>query len=60
MATLRSNTDKQLAALKSEMEATMLDMVNQIGDINSGMKALELGMHADFGGANGGNNGAWL
>jgi hypothetical protein len=28
MATLRSNTDKQLAALKSEMEATMLDMVN--------------------------------
>ena len=46
MATLRANTDKQLAALKSEMEATMLDMVNQIGDINSGMKALESGMHA--------------
>ena len=45
MAILRSNTEKQLAALKTEMEATMLDMVNQIGDINSSMKALEAGMH---------------
>jgi hypothetical protein len=45
MAALRANTDKQLALLKSEMEATMLDMVNQIGDINSGMKALESGLH---------------
>ena len=45
MAILRSNTEKQLAALKTEMEATMLDMVNQIGDIDSSMKALEAGMH---------------
>ena len=45
MAAMRANTDKQLALLKSEMETAMLDMVNQIGDINSGMKALESGMH---------------
>jgi len=45
MAAMRADTDKQLALLKSEMEQAMMDMVNQIGDINSGMKALESGLH---------------
>jgi len=45
LAALRSNNDDQLAALKRDTGATILEMANQIGDIHGSMKALETNMH---------------